>query len=56
MTRYEKFNLLGIIGLLGSALASLLSAEAFHLIFGVGFFCALAAGAVYTATHPEERS
>jgi len=56
MTRYEKFNLLGIIGLLGSALVVLLSNKAFHMVFGVGFLCALLAGMVYTFTHPEERT
>lgn len=55
MTRYEKFNLLGIIGLLGIALVVLLSNKAFHMVFGVGFLCAFVAGLAYTITHPEER-
>jgi len=55
VTRYEKVNLAGIVGLFGSLLAGLLSDKAFHVIFGGGFILLFVSAAVYTVIYKESQ-
>jgi hypothetical protein len=56
MTLWEKWNLVGIVGLLGSLLVLLLGKDGTYYVVAGGSLVAFIAGGAFVITHPEDRA